>query len=316
MTMNEHKDPSIFGKVAVMMGGDAAEREISLLSGQAVLNALLAQGVDAIQFDPKTQRLEQLSQLGVDRVFNIIHGRGGEDGLLQGALELMGIPYTGSGVLGSALGMDKLRTKLCWLGAGIPTPAWMKLSDSADVERCAAKLGFPLMVKPALEGSSLGMAKANDLEQLHDAFNHATQFSCDVMAEQWMEGAEFTVAILEGVALPMIRLETPNEFYDYEAKYKTDTTAYHCPCGLEKEHEQKLQALALEAFEVLGGSAWGRVDLMLDANGKPQLLEINTVPGMTNHSLVPMAAKQAGIDFDNLVWRVLQATITAQKVVK
>jgi len=314
--MNEHKDPAIFGKVAVLMGGNAAEREISLLSGQAVLQALLAQGVDAIKFDPKTQGLEQLTQLGIDRVFNIIHGRGGEDGLLQGALELMGLPYTGSGVLGSALGMDKLRTKLCWLGAGIPTPAWMKLTNAADVESCAKKLGFPLMVKPALEGSSLGMAKAGNLQQLHEAFTNAAQFGCDVMAEQWVEGAEFTVAILAGKALPIIRLETPNEFYDYEAKYKTDTTQYHCPCGLAKEREQQLQVLALEAFEVLGGSAWGRVDFMLDGNGQAQLLEINTVPGMTGHSLVPMAAKQAGISFEELVWRVLQASITTRKVVE
>ncbi|OUR83176.1 D-alanine--D-alanine ligase [Cycloclasticus sp. 46_120_T64] len=314
--MNEHKDPAIFGKVAVLMGGNAAEREISLLSGQAVLQALLAQGVDAIKFDPKTQGLEQLTQRGIDRVFNIIHGRGGEDGLLQGALELMGIPYTGSGVLGSALGMDKLRTKLCWLGAGIPTPAWMKLTDAADVEDCAKKLGFPLMVKPALEGSSLGMAKADNLKQLHEAFTNAAQFGCDVMAEQWVEGAEFTVAILAGKALPIIRLETPNEFYDYEAKYKTDTTKYHCPCGLAKERERQLQVLALEAFEVLGGSAWGRVDFMLDGNGQAQLLEINTVPGMTGHSLVPMAAKQAGISFEELVWRVLQASISTRKVVE
>ena len=314
--MSALKDSSIFGKVAVVMGGNAAEREISLLSGQAVLKALQTLGVDAIKFDPKTQNLEQLNQLGVNRVFNVVHGRGGEDGLLQGALELMGIPYTGSGVLGSALGMDKLRTKLCWLGAGIPTPAWMKLAHADDVERCAKTLGFPLMVKPALEGSSLGMAKANNIEQLHEAFNNAAQFACDVMAEQWVEGAEFTVAILDGEALPMIRLETPNEFYDYEAKYKTDTTKYHCPCGLDKEHEQQLQALALEAFDVLGGSTWGRVDLMLDANNEPQLLEINTVPGMTSHSLVPMAAKQAGINFEDLVWRILQANIAVRKVVE
>mgnify|MGYP001111362064 CR=1 FL=1 len=314
--MYERKDPLIFGKVAVIMGGNAAEREISLLSGQAVLKALQSQGVDAIKFDLKTQDLEQLKQLSVDRVFNMVHGRGGEDGLLQGALELMGLPYTGSGVLGSALGMDKLRTKLCWRGAEIPTPAWMKLSSLSDVARCAKKLGFPLMVKPALEGSSLGMAKADNLEQLHEAFKSAAKFACDVMAEQWVEGAEFTVAILDGEALPMIRLETPNEFYDYEAKYKTNTTTYHCPCGLEQEHERQLQALALEAFKVLGGSTWGRGDLMLDSEGKPQLLEINTVPGMTSHSLVPMAAKQAGISFEELVLRILQANVISEKVVK
>ena len=298
-----------FGKVAVAMGGSAAEREISLLSGQAVLKALQKQGVDVIPFDTKVSSLDELKKMGVDRVFNMLHGRGGEDGQLQGALELLGIPYTGSGVLGSALGMDKLRTKLCWLGAGIPTPEWMVLSSQLELDHCATELGFPVMVKPALEGSSLGMAKADNKQQLEEAFKKAATFGCDVMAEQWVEGAEFTVAILAGEALPVIRLETPNEFYDYEAKYTTNTTQYHCPCGLSAEQEQALQALSLKAFKVLGGEGWGRVDLMLDQTGQPQLLEINTVPGMTDHSLVPMAAKQAGIDFDALVLRILDTSV-------
>jgi len=307
--MNMRIPSERFGKVAVTMGGSAAERDISLLSGQAVLKALQKQGVDAIQFDTKVSSLDELKKMGIDRVFNMLHGRGGEDGQLQGALDLLGIPYTGSGVLGSALGMDKLRTKLCWLGAGIPTPEWMVLSSQLDVDRCATELGFPVMVKPALEGSSLGMAKADNKQQLEEAFKEALTFGCDVMAEQWVEGAEFTVAILAGKALPMIRLETPNEFYDYDAKYTTNTTQYHCPCGLSAEQEQTLQALSLKAFKVLGGEGWGRVDLMLDQAGQPQLLEINTVPGMTGHSLVPMAAKQASIDFDALVLRILDTSV-------
>lgn len=307
--MSSVKIPAEFGKVAVAMGGDAAEREVSLISGKAVLVALLEQDVNAVQFDTKDTGIEQLKAMGVDRVFNIVHGRGGEDGQLQGALELAGVPYTGSTVLGSALGMDKLRTKLCWLGAGIPTPRWLQLNSAEDIETCTKTLGFPVMVKPALEGSSLGMAKADDIDQLREAFTNASAFACDVMAEQWVEGNEYTVAILTGEALPMIRLETPNDFYDYEAKYQTNTTQYHCPCGLSVEQENALKALSVKAFKVLGGSGWGRVDLMLDEAGNPQLLEINTVPGMTDHSLVPMAAKQAGIDFKQLVWRILETSL-------
>jgi len=307
--MSQIKVAKDFGKVAVAMGGNAAEREISLMSGAAVLKALLSQGVDAFAFDTKTQTLDELKTLGVDRVFNIVHGRGGEDGQLQGALELLGVPYTGSGVLGSALGMDKLRTKFCWLGMGIPTPKWMELKEAADVDACAKNLGFPLMVKPALEGSSLGMAKADNIEELYVAYKNAAKFSCDVMAEQWVSGREYTVAILDGEALPMIRLETPNDFYDYEAKYKTNTTTYHCPCDLSEEQEGEFQRLSVKAFKALGGTGWGRVDLMLDQNGQPQLLEINTVPGMTDHSLVPMAAKQAGINFNELVLRILSSTM-------
>ncbi|WP_020161768.1 D-alanine--D-alanine ligase [Cycloclasticus pugetii] len=301
-----------FGKVAVAMGGHAAERDISLLSGEAVLSALKSQGVDAIKFDTAASDIMELKEKGIDRVFNIMHGRGGEDGQLQGALELIGIPYTGSGVLGSALGMDKLRTKNCWLGAGLPTPKWMVLEKESDIDACVVALGFPVMVKPALEGSSLGMAKANTIEQLREAYKKAMKFTCDVMAEQWVEGAEYTVAVLADKALPVIRLETPNEFYDYEAKYQAETTQYHCPCGLTAEQEQALQHLSIKAFKLLAAEGWGRVDLMLDAQGKPQLLEINTVPGMTDHSLVPMAAKQAGIDFNTLVWQILETSFAKE----
>lgn len=305
-----------FGKVAVAMGGNAAEREISLLSGQAVLSALQGQGVEAVMFDSQNDSLDQLKEMGVDRVFNILHGRGGEDGQLQGALELLAMPYTGSGVLSSALGMDKLRTKLCWLGAGIATPKWMQLSGGDDIQSCAETLGFPVMVKPALEGSSLGMAKADDIEQLRSAYKNASSFDCDVMAEQWVQGKEYTVAILADTALPMIRLETPNDFYDYEAKYQLDTTQYHCPCGLGAEEEKTLQEMALKAFRILGGTGWGRVDLMIDESNQAQFLEINTVPGMTSHSLVPMAAKQAGIDFKQLVWQILETSMLKAGVLK
>jgi len=303
-----HIVPSTFGKVAVAMGGDAAEREISLVSGKAVLDALISKGIDAFGFDTKNESLEQLKELGVNRVFNIIHGRGGEDGLLQGALDMLKVPYTGSGVLGSALGMDKLRTKLCWSGSDIPTPAWYVLRTKTDVENCAKKLGFPVIVKPSLEGSSLGMAKANNIEELHVAHVNAADFNCDVIAEQWVEGKEYTVAILGKTALPMIKLQTPHDFYDYEAKYQANSTQYDCPCGLPVEKEQQLQTLALDAFQILGGSGWGRVDLMLDASGNPWFLEINTVPGMTSHSLVPMAAQQAGYNFETLVCKILETS--------
>lgn len=312
--MKKALDPKQFGKVAVAMGGRAAEREISLLSGKAVLTALQQQGVEAIEFDSGKRGLHELAEMGIERVFNAVHGRGGEDGQLQGALELNGLAYTGSGVLGSALGMDKLRSKLCWIGAGIPTPAWMQLNSAADLALCADKLGFPVMVKPALEGSSLGMMKASSHEELSEAYKKATGFACDVMAEQWVQGQEYTVAILGSVALPVIRLQTPNDFYDYEAKYQSNTTQYHCPCGLTEEQEEHLKALSLKAFKVLGGNGWGRVDVMIDEANQAQFLEINTVPGMTDHSLVPMAAKQAGISFESLVWRILETSLASVEV--
>lgn len=307
--MNVFNNPQKFGKVAVAMGGNAAEREISLISGKAVLEAMRNAGIDAIAFDTKNQRLEELVSLGIDRVFNIIHGRGGEDGQIQGALELLDIPYTGSGVLGSALGMDKRRTKICWKGVGLPTPAWALLTSEADIQRCADEIGFPVIIKPVLEGSSIGMAKANTRDELMAAWKAAAEFDCDVIAEQWISGAEYTVAVLNGLALPLIKLETPHDFYDFEAKYETDTTQYHCPCGLPEAFEAELKQLSIEAFEILGAAGWGRVDLMLDENQQPYLLEINTVPGMTDHSLVPMAAKQAGISFAGLVWQILESTL-------
>lgn len=297
-----------FGKVAVLMGGTAAEREISLNSGNAVFAALQRLGVDAEVIDVTGSPIEALSGRPFDRVFNIIHGRGGEDGVLQAVLEVLHLPYTGSGVMASALAMDKLRTKLCWQGMGLSTPQWRLLKDEADIEACAEQLGFPLIVKPAQEGSSLGMSKANDKAELRQAYRLAAGYRCDVYAEQWVHGQEFTIAVLDGEALPAIRLQTPNQFYDFEAKYRDETTQYHCPCGLEAEREQALQQLAVQACEGLAIKGWARVDAFIDQTGQIQLIEVNTVPGMTDHSLVPMAAKAAGIGFDELVWRILESS--------
>jgi D-alanine-D-alanine ligase len=295
------------------MGGAAAEREVSLNSGRAVLAGLLARGVDAVGLEVGADLLEPLLREKFDRVFNIIHGRGGEDGVLQGALEAIGMPYTGSGVLASALGMDKLRAKLCWLGAGLPTPRWMRLDHPDDLARCAEDLGFPVIVKPATEGSSLGMSRAENPQELQQAWEYAKQFDCPVFAEAWITGQEYTAAMLHGEALPLIRLETPRAFYDYDAKYRADTTRYHCPCGLDEEAEIALQVLALRACRCVGVSGWARVDLMVDAEGRPWLIEVNTTPGMTDHSLTPMAAKAAGIEFDELVWRILETSLDTQR---
>jgi D-alanine-D-alanine ligase len=291
------------------MGGTAAERPVSLRSGAAVFKALKGMGVDAEAIDVTGNPIDALSGKEVDRVFNIIHGRGGEDGVLQGVLEAMKIPYTGSGVMASALSMDKLRTKLCWSGYGLNTPRWSLLKDADDIDACIEKLGFPVIVKPALEGSSIGMSKAGNWDELVKAFTLASSYRCDVYAEAWVTGKEYTVAILNGEALPVIRLETPNEFYDYDAKYNATTTQYHCPCGLSEEEETKLRHIAVAASKVIGVRGWARVDVFIDESGQYQLIEINTVPGMTDHSLVPMAAKQAGISFDELVWRILETTI-------
>lgn len=308
------QNPGEFGKVAVMMGGTAAEREISLNSGNAVYQALLANGIDATAIDVTASPIDSLAGQHFDRVFNIIHGRGGEDGVLQAVLQTLGLPYTGSGVLASALAMDKLRTKLCWQGLGLPTPKWFLLKTDDDIDVCIQRLGFPVIVKPAQEGSSIGMSKAHNRDELVAAMQLASQYRCDVYAEQWVQGQEFTVGILDGEALPAIRLETPNEFYDFDAKYRANTTRYHCPCSLDDAREQALQALAVEACEALGVKGWGRVDVFIDASGASQLIEVNTVPGMTDHSLVPMAAKAAGIDFDELVWRILETSLSADKV--
>ena len=297
-----------FGRVAVLMGGWSAEREVSLVSGRAVLEGLRARGVDAHAVDMGRDVLQVLTAGGYDRVFNVVHGRGGEDGELQGLLDIAGIPYTGSGVLGSALAMDKYRSKLVWQALGLPTPAFRLIASESDLDAAAA-LGFPLMVKAALEGSSIGVYRVEDAAGLRDAWQRAAACDSHVMAEACIQGEEYTASILGGRALPLIRLETPHVFYDYEAKYQADDTRYLIPCGLAETEEQALQALCLRAFEALGASGWGRVDLMRDGEGKPWLIEVNTVPGMTDHSLVPMAARAVGMDFPDLVWAILAQTL-------
>lgn len=297
-----------FGRVALLMGGWAAEREVSLVSGKAVLAALERAGVDVTAIDADRNVVELVRAGNFDRVFNIIHGRGGEDGVIQGALELAAIPCTGSGVLGSAVSMDKLRTKLLWAGMGLPTPKYRVMQSVADCAVVERELGFPVMVKPALEGSSIGMSKVSNAEQLPQAYALASQYG-DVFAEQWVTGSEYTVSMLNGEALPLIKLETDQDFYDFAAKYERNDTRYSCPCGLPAEKEHELQQLALQAFAAAGASGWGRVDLMLDEVGSPWLIEVNTVPGMTDHSLVPMAARQAGIEFDELVLHILAGTL-------
>lgn len=301
--------PEDFGRVAVLMGGAAAEREVSLKSGMAVFNALKRKNIDAVAIDIADNPILALESQRIDRVFNIVHGRGGEDGVLQAVLEIMKLPYTGSGVAASALTMDKLKTKLCWQGQGLVTPSWFLLKKSDDVEACIEKLGFPVIVKPANEGSSIGMSKASSREELQVAFTEAAKYRCAVYAEKWIEGNEYTVGILNGEPLPVIRLQAANAFYDYDAKYKATTTQYHCPCGLETEQELSLQQLALQACDCVGVEGWGRVDVFIDNQGQAQLIEVNTVPGMTDHSLVPMAAAKLGMDFDDLVWRILETSM-------
>ncbi|MDD2893267.1 MAG: D-alanine--D-alanine ligase [Halothiobacillaceae bacterium] len=310
--MNQAMKAADFGRVAVLLGGTSAEREVSLKSGRAVLDALLSKGVDAHAVDACAHVVEHLKAGGYDRAFIVLHGRGGEDGVIQGALELIGLPYTGSGVLASALGMDKLRTKQLWLGAGLPTPAFRVLHSADDAVSAGRELALPLMVKPALEGSSIGMSKVHRAEDLPAAFAQASGFG-PVLAEQFIHGEEYTVAILGEQALPPIRLETPHDFYDFDAKYLANDTRYLCPCGLSPEDEATLQRLALDAFRAVGAEGWGRVDVMRDANGQFWLLEINTVPGMTDHSLVPMAARATGMDFAELVWRILSLSLSAAR---
>ena len=304
-------DASVFGKVAVLMGGWAAEREVSLVSGRAVLDGLLARGVDAHGIDVGKDVLSVLAAGGFDRVFNVLHGRGGEDGVIQGALEILGLPYTGSGVMGSAIAMDKYRTKLLIQALGLPTPGFTLIQNDEDFET-ACGLGFPLMVKPALEGSSIGMSRADDRDQLRSAWAKAAEYQSHVMAECWVTGSEYTAAILGREALPLIRLETTHAFYDYDAKYVADDTRYLIPCGLDRATEGALQALAMRTFDAVGASGWGRVDILMDEAQRPWVIEVNTVPGMTGHSLVPMAAKAVGIDFNELVWRILAQTLEAR----
>jgi D-alanine-D-alanine ligase len=294
------------------MGGQSAEREISLKSGRAVLDALLNRGVQAEAVDVGDDVLERLVEGGYERAFIILHGRGGEDGVIQGGLQRIGLPYTGSGVLGSALAMDKYRTKAIWRGEGIPTPESVLIRDESDLEKAAA-VGFPLMIKPICEGSSIGMSKVERADQLGPAWEMARQYDALVLAERWIVGEEYTTTILQGEAMPMIRLETPHLFYDFQAKYSANSTRYHCPCGLEEDEERQLQGLCLKAFEAVDARGWGRVDLMLDEQHQPWLIEVNTVPGMTDHSLVPMSVKAAGIDFEELVVRVLSTSLRRDK---
>jgi D-alanine-D-alanine ligase len=302
------REPAQFGRVAVLLGGSSSEREVSLLSGNAVLSALERRGVRAQAFDPALRALAELHELQIDRVWIALHGPGGEDGTVQGALEFLGIPYTGSGVMGSAIGMDKLRTKWLAQAVGVPSAEFVVLRSSADCELAIERLGLPLFVKPGSQGSSVGVSRVERAEELPGALQAAQRFDPVVFAERFLPGGEYTVAVLQGQALPSIRIETPRSFYDYEAKYLRNDTRYLCPSGLSSQAESHLGALALAAYEACGAEGWGRADFMLDRTGRPQLLEINTVPGMTDHSLVPMAARSAGIDFEELVWRVLETS--------
>jgi D-alanine-D-alanine ligase len=295
-----------FGKVGVLLGGRSAEREVSLKIGGMVLAALRRKGVDAHPFDPGERGLEALARAKFDRVFIALHGRFGEDGTLQGILGWLGIPYTGSGVLASALAMDKLRTKRIWAAEGLPTAPHAVLDAGTRFAAVEKKLGLPLFVKPASEGSSVGMSKVKARGKLKAAWREAAKYDRVVIAEKFIDGPELTVAILGEEALPAIRIETPREFYDYEAKYLADDTRYLIPSGLSKQKERQVQALSLRAFRSLGCRGWGRVDLMLDRRGKPYLLEINTSPGMTDHSLVPMAARAVGISYEELCIKVLE----------
>lgn len=295
-----------FGKVAVLLGGRSAEREISLRSGRAVLDALCRQGVDAHPFDPSEQPMEALLRQGFNRVHIALHGRYGEDGTVQGALELMGLPYTGSGVMASALAMDKWRTKLLWQAMGISTPRHTLLDARSDLEAVVKELGLPLIVKPSREGSTIGLTKVTAARDLPAACELAAKHDRMVLAEQFIEGMELTVGILGEIALPVVRIEAASGLYDYQAKYISGDTRYFCPSGLSAAQEQVIQEQALQAHRVLGCEGWGRVDVMLDKSGKSYFLEANTSPGMTDHSLVPMAAKAAGISFEDLVLRILE----------
>lgn len=298
--------PSRFGKVAVLFGGRSAEREVSLKSGAAVLAALQRSGVDAHAFDPATRNLQALADEGYECAFIALHGRYGEDGTVQGALELLRIPYTGSAVMASALGMDKWRTKLVWQAAKLPVPDFVLLDGHSDWQAVVQQLGLPLFVKPANEGSSVGISKVKDVSDLPAAYRAAAKHDPLVLAERYIGGGEYTVAILGDQALPVIKIEPANEFYDYEAKYLRDDTRYLCPSGLSASQEAEMQRLAKLGFSLLGGLGWGRVDFLMSESGQPYLLEVNTSPGMTDHSLVPMAARQAGISFEQLVLRVLE----------
>nr|WP_286946649.1 D-alanine--D-alanine ligase [Pseudomonas sp. UBA6718] len=312
MSLHSSLDPKAFGRVAVLFGGKSAERAVSLKSGAAVLEALQSAGVDAFGIDVGDDFLQRLTSERIDRAFIVLHGRGGEDGSMQGLLECAGIPYTGSGILASALAMDKLRTKRVWLSLGLPTPAHATLASEEDCHAAAAELGFPLFVKPAHEGSSIGMAKVADVEALIAAWKDASRYDSQVLVEQMIDGPEYTVAMLRGQVLPPIGLGTPHSFYDYDAKYLANDTQYRIPCGLSADKEAELKALTARACEAVGTQGWARADVMQDANGQFWLLEVNTVPGMTDHSLVPMAARAAGLDFQQLVLAILADSVEAR----
>ena len=297
-----------FGKVAVMLGGFSSEREVSLNSGSAVLEALLARGVDAHPWDPAEKSIAEFATAGFDRVWVALHGPGGEDGALQGALQWLETPYTGSGVMASALAMDKVRSKHLFDAAGIPTPDYAVITAADEAFIAAEQLGFPLIVKPAGQGSSVGMAKVFEREELADAVEEALRYGSQALVEKCIVGGEYTVAVLQDEPLPTIRIETPRVFYDYRAKYESNRTEYYCPGTDDPELETKFAQIAMAAFRELGCSGWGRVDFMLGEDAQPLVLEANTVPGMTSHSLVPMAARQAGIDFEELCWRILETS--------
>lgn len=292
-----------FGRVAVLFGGTSAEREVSLKSGQGVLDALRSQGVDAHPFDPATDAIDTLK--GFNRAFIALHGRHGEDGTIQGVLELLGIPYTGPGIMASALAMDKWRTKLLWQAADLPVPDFMMLQADSDFDAVAARLGFPLFVKPAREGSSIGVTKVHAREELEAAYHAAAEHDALVIAEAAILGGEYTVGVIGDTVLPIVKIEPATDFYDYEAKYLRDDTRYLCPCGLPPAQEAEIQRQALAAFQAIGARGWGRVDFLMDKDGRHYFLEINTAPGMTDHSLVPMAAKVAGMSYPELVLKVL-----------
>ena len=312
--MRRTRSGADFGKVAVLLGGDSTEREISLLSGNAVLAALIRRGVNAHAFDPKARPVQNLVSEQFDRAWIALHGPGGEDGTMQGALEWLGVPYTGSGVLASAFTMDKLKTKRVVVGAGYAAPDYAVLTSPADLPAALARIGLPLMVKPASQGSSVGITKVNSAADLPRAYAEARAVDPIVFAEAFITGEEYTVGVLHERGLPSIRIQPATEFYDYQAKYFRNDTQYHCPSGLDVQAEAELQAAALAAFQVTDCAGWGRVDFMRDrATDKFYFIEINTTPGMTDHSLVPMAARQSGIDFEELVWRVLETSFLRER---
>ena len=301
---------SKFGKVAVLLGGKSAEREVSLDSGTAVLEALVRSGVNAEAFDPQERSVTEL--VNYDSAFIVLHGRGGEDGQIQGALEWLNVPYTGTGVQGSAIGMDKVKTKQVWQGSELPTAPYRIVTKDSDANDIVNALGLPLIIKPVHEGSSIGMSKVEKIEDFAEAITKATEHDAVVMAEKWITGREYTIVVLNGQALPVIRLEPPQDvaFYDYEAKYQRNDVQYGIPCGLSEAEEQQLKALSLRAFQAVGASGWGRIDAMQDEQGNFWLLEVNTVPGMTSHSLVPKAAAAVGYSFDELCVAILEQTLT------